>query len=121
MSNPPSPPLDHQVKTKANLRKHAADRGLHKVGGGDDHCRDEEQPGTLLREINNNLVEEQPQFEKVVLFLPHACHELRFCVNCSAGNRARRFYQLGEDSPPVFPLTKLHYCTITKQNLYRNL
>ena len=40
--------LGHQVKTKANLRKHAADRGLHKVGGGDDHLRDEEQPGTLL-------------------------------------------------------------------------
>ena len=43
---------------KANLRKHAADRGLHKVGGGDDHLRDEEQPGiaVILREIRVYLV-----------------------------------------------------------------
>ena len=28
-----------------NLRKHAADGGLHKISGGDYHLRNEEQPG----------------------------------------------------------------------------
>ena len=32
----------------ANLRERTTDCGFDKVGGGNDHLRDEEQPGTLL-------------------------------------------------------------------------
>ena len=31
-----------------NLRERTTDCRLDKVGGGDDHLRDEEQPGTVL-------------------------------------------------------------------------
>ena len=31
-----------------NLRERTTDCGLDEVGGGDDHLRDEEQPGTVL-------------------------------------------------------------------------
>ena len=31
----------------SNLRERTTDCGLDKVGGGDDHLRDEEQPGTF--------------------------------------------------------------------------
>ena len=36
------------IMLNGNLRERTTDCGLDKVGGGDDHLRDEEQPGILL-------------------------------------------------------------------------
>ena len=36
------------IMPNGNLRERTTDCGLDKVGGGDDHLRDEEQPGTVL-------------------------------------------------------------------------
>ena len=41
-----------------NLRKHAADGGLHKISGGDYHLRNEEQPGkNIYLKRNSNVWE----------------------------------------------------------------